>query len=95
MVSVSDAKQEVTITGVKPKDSQEAGDWSHLAGRTKNLFLTKMGLDVGNMPVLLHVRACTGHVRNLDGVVTKTWAKEIVPYPLQVREHVQWLCCER
>lgn len=83
-MAVSDATSAVTPGGVQPHDREEAGQWQALVGRTKNLFLTKMGLEVGSVPVLLQLRACTGFTRNLDGVVSKSWAKELVPYPLQV-----------
>jgi len=55
-----------------------------LAGQTKNMFLTKTGIDIGALPVILDVRVCTGYKREVDGSIRKEYAKELAPYPLQV-----------
>lgn len=57
-----------------------------LSGQTKNMFLTKTGIDIGALPVILDVRVCTGYKREMDGSIRKEYAKELVPYPLQVRD---------
>jgi len=48
------------------KDDADA--WAGLSGRTRNLFLTKQGVETGALPVMLHVKACTGWVA-LGGVL--------------------------
>lgn len=85
IVAVSDARQRVGVDGTAAHAPDAAARWSGLAGTTKNTFLTKMGVDVGPLPVLLDVRVCTRHVRGADGSVRKEYGKDLVPYPLQVR----------
>lgn len=63
-----------------------AAKWQMLSGQTKNMFLTKTGIDIGALPVILDVRVCTGYKREMDGSIRKEYAKELVPYPLQVRD---------
>lgn len=63
-----------------------------LAGQTKNMFLTKTGIDIGALPVVLDVRVCTGYRREVDGSVRKEYAKELAPYPLQVCLGLPHLC---
>eukprot|EP00976_Prorocentrum_cordatum_P053792 1085235-Prorocentrum_minimum.AAC.2 len=42
-----------------------------------------MGVDVGRVDVLLHVRACEGLVRYPNGALLKKWAAEETLHPLQ------------
>jgi hypothetical protein len=73
-----------------------AAKWQMLSGQTKNMFITKTGIDIGALPVILDVRVCTGYKREVDGSIRKEYAKELAPYPLQVRgpaaECAQLLC---
>lgn len=62
-----------------------AAKWQMLSGQTKNMFATKTGIDIGALPVILDVRVCTGYKREVDGSIRKEYAKELAPYPLQVR----------
>ena len=62
------------------------------------MFLTKTGIDIGALPVILDVRLCTGYKREVDGSIRKEYAKELAPYPLQVITWVgsgafTWLLC--
>jgi hypothetical protein len=63
-----------------------------LSGQTKNMFLTKTGIDIGALPVLLDVRVCTGYKREVDGSIRKEYAKELAPYPLQVSRPRGFIC---
>jgi len=83
IMAVSDARQRMTVEGVAQHSSEEAAKWQMVAGQTKNMFLTKMGIDIGPLPFMLDVRVCTGHVRAADNTIRKQYAKELVPYPLQ------------
>lgn len=80
---MSDSKQRVGLSGTAQHTPDEAARWQAAAGQTKNAFLTKNGIDIGPLPIMLDVRVCTGHVRAADGSVRKEHAKELVPYPLQ------------
>lgn len=84
IVAVSDSKQRISVGGVTQHSPEEAGKWQMTAGQTKNTFMTKMGIDIGPLPIMLDVRVCTGYKRGADGSITKDHAKELVPYPLQV-----------
>lgn len=82
---MSDKEQSLGIQGLHKFSPEEAGNMSSLAARTRNLFLTKMGLETGPIPVMLHVRPCVGYIRNVDGTVAKKYAQgELAPYPLHV-----------
>jgi hypothetical protein len=60
ILRVSDAGQELSAQGSRQMGKDEADGWSGLSARTRNLFLTKQGVETGPLPVLLHVKACTG-----------------------------------
>lgn len=60
IVGVSDAGAELTARGRRDFGRDDADAWSALAARTRNLFLTKQGVETGALPVLLHVKACKG-----------------------------------
>lgn len=60
IVRVSDAGQEISKQGARQSGKEDADAWSGLAARTRNLFLTKQGVETGPLPVMLHVKACTG-----------------------------------
>jgi len=83
IMAVSDARQRMSVEGVAQHSPEAAGKWQMVAGQTKNMFLTKMGIDIGPLPYMLDVRVCTGHVRAADNSIRKEYAKELVPYPLQ------------
>ncbi|WIA37566.1 hypothetical protein OEZ86_014473 [Tetradesmus obliquus] len=83
IVAVSDAKQRISVSGIEPHSSEGAAKWLSTAGATKNAFMSKMGIDIGPLPILLDVRVCSGYKRGADGAVAKEYGKELVPYPLQ------------
>jgi hypothetical protein len=82
---VSDARQRISVSGIEQHSSEDAAKWQATAGQTKNAFTTKMGIDIGPLPIMLDVRVCSGYKRGADGAVAKEYGKELVPYPLQVR----------
>jgi hypothetical protein len=84
IVAVSDARQRISVSGIEQHGSEEAARWQATAGQTKNAFTTKMGIDIGPLPIMLDVRVCSGYKRGADGSVAKEYGKELVPYPLQV-----------
>lgn len=61
----------------------EADEWHRDAARLTNDHLTKQGLDLGQVTLLLHVRPCEGLVRRLDGTVEKRFGKAEATFPLQ------------
>eukprot|EP00878_Enallax_costatus_P044517 GHUV01053171.1.p1 GENE.GHUV01053171.1~~GHUV01053171.1.p1 ORF type:complete len:158 (-),score=24.21 GHUV01053171.1:253-726(-) len=85
IMAVSDARQRISVEGITQHTPEAASKWQMIAGQTKNMFLTKSGIDIGPLPIMLDVRVCTGYVRGADGAVQKQYAKELAPYPLQVR----------
>lgn len=85
IVGVSDARQRISVEGISQHTPEAASKWQMVAGQTKNMFLTKSGIDIGPLPIVLDVRVCTGYVRGADGPIKKEYAKELAPYPLQVR----------
>lgn len=60
IASVSDAEASLDAGGRRPHSKDDADAWSSLAARTRNMFLTKQGIETGPLPVLLHVKACKG-----------------------------------
>ncbi|KIY96312.1 5'-3' exoribonuclease 1 [Monoraphidium neglectum] len=85
IVRVSDKSQDLSATGARQMPKEEADNWANLSSRTRNVFLTKQGVETGPLPVMLHVKACTGYVRHADGSVVKRYKDEEAPYPLQAR----------
>jgi hypothetical protein len=84
IVAVSDARQRISVSGIEQHSSEAAARWQATAGQIKNAFTTKMGIDIGPLPIMLDVRVCSGYKRGADGSVAKEYGKELVPYPLQV-----------
>jgi hypothetical protein len=84
IVAVSDSRQRISVSGIEQHSSEAAAKWQATAGQTKNAFMTKMGIDIGPLPIMLDVRVCSGYKRGADGSVAKEYGKELVPYPLQV-----------
>lgn len=91
-MAVSDSRQRITVQGISQHTPEEASKWQMVAGQTKNMFLTKSGIDIGPLPIMLDVRVCTGYIRAADGTCRKEYNKELVPYPLQVRS---WFCFQK
>ncbi|MEW5297011.1 MAG: hypothetical protein WDW36_000248 [Sanguina aurantia] len=73
-----------------PHNASEASKWECEASILANSYVTRFGVDVGKVDIVVAVRAVTGFVRHLDGGVQKQYAPEEVLCPLQVaRLHVQ------
>ena len=85
VVSVSDGKMRAGAKGEsRPLSSNEADEWSRQTTQMKNDYVTKQGLELGQLKLLLHVRPCEGLVRQIDGTVEKRFGKTEVSYPLQM-----------
>jgi 5'-3' exoribonuclease 1 len=77
-------KREVARVSHKTHSQQDVSEWKNLAQRRAGEFLTKSGIDVGRVDVLLHVRCCEGLVRYPNGALLKKWSDEETLHPLQV-----------
>ena len=85
VVAVSDGKTRAGVGGeVRPLTPSEAEDWSRQAAQLTNEYLSKHGVELGALQLLLHVRPCEGLVRQIDGTVEKRFGKTEAVYPLQV-----------
>lgn len=58
--------------------------WECEAAILGNSFVTKYGVDVGKVDIVVNVRVVTGFVRHLDGSIQKQYAPDEVQCPLQV-----------
>ncbi len=54
-------------------------------------LLTKHGIDVGKVDLMVGVKVCRGYVRHLDGTVQKQYMEDEVSFPLQVRATETWV----
>ena len=83
--AVTDGKVRAEGSGRwRPLAAEEIDDWKLKATVTLNEMLEKQGLDIGNVTFMLHVRACEGLIRQLDGTVEKRFSKQETAYPLQL-----------
>lgn len=71
---------------VKQHTKDEAGEWRRAAELLGSQYRRKNGVEVGPCNLLLHVRACEGLMRRLDGSVEKRFSQADVTYPLQVSQ---------
>ena len=85
VVAVSDGKLRAEAGGAtRSLTLNEVEEWNNTAHRIKNELMTRQGVEISAVTYLLHVRACEGLVRQLDGTVEKRFAKSEAQYPLQV-----------
>ncbi|KAG2447716.1 hypothetical protein HYH02_007176 [Chlamydomonas schloesseri] len=68
---------------VQKWQQHEAQRWETDAGMLTSTFLTKFGIDVGRVDLVVGVKVCLGYVRHSDGTIEKTYAKEEQQVPLQ------------
>ncbi|KAG2430247.1 hypothetical protein HXX76_010345 [Chlamydomonas incerta] len=68
---------------VQQWQQHEAQRWETDAGMLTSTFLTKFGIDVGRVDLVVGVKVCLGYVRHSDGTIEKTYAKEEQQVPLQ------------
>ena len=89
VVAVSDGSVKVTGGGSTPISAGAGAAWRTAATALSSDLLTKRGIDVGAIDVLLHVRPVDGLVRAVDGSVEKRWSAEelAVPPALALRKN--------
>ncbi|GLC57430.1 hypothetical protein PLESTB_001223500 [Pleodorina starrii] len=73
----------------QPEGQRWETDAVHLA----NTFLTRCGIDVGKVDLVVGVKVCLGYIRHSDGTIEKTYSKDEVQVPLQavIRQRPQQL----
>ena len=81
--AVSDATGEIRTSGFKPYSNFDLQDWYKKRKDFETRMFSKQGLEVGNAPILVHVRVCEGMVRRGDGAIEKRFAKDEMCVPLQ------------
>jgi len=77
---VSDATTSVSSNGSEGRTA----DWDIVVSNMKKEFLSKRGVDLGNVKLMVHVRPLEGLIRQVDGSVEKRFGKETVAFPLQM-----------
>jgi 5'-3' exoribonuclease 1 len=85
VVAVSDGRERAGAAGdVRPLSSSERDEFDRQIMTLNNDYLSKQGLELGQIQLLLHVRPCEGLVRQIDGTIEKRFGKTEAVYPLQV-----------
>lgn len=85
VVAVSDGRERAgSGVEVRPLSSSERDEFDRQIMTLNNDYLSKQGLELGQIRLLLHVRPCEGLVRQVDGTVEKRFGKTEIVYPLQV-----------
>lgn len=83
--AVSDGKVRIEKGSLaKQLQSKDRDAWDLSIANMGKEYITKHGLDVGCINIVLHVRPCEGLVRQLDGSVEKRFSKTECAYPLQM-----------
>ncbi len=77
---VSDASVTVSSNG---SEGRTAG-WDIDVANMKQEYLSKHGVDLGDVKLLIHVRPLEGLIRQIDGSVEKRFGKETKSFPLQL-----------
>ena len=83
VTGVSDATGVVTSKGFAPFTVAELDGWHHAKRLVANHLVSKQGIEVGNSPIMVHVRACEGMLKLADGSVEKQFSKDEQVLPLQ------------
>jgi len=85
VVAVSNGRQRAGAGGeVRSLSSSEKDEFDRQILTLNTDYLSKQGLELAQIRLLLHVRPCEGLVRQVDGTVEKRFGKTEVVYPLQV-----------
>lgn len=77
---VSDAASSVSSNG---NETRTVG-WDIDISNMKHDYLSKHGVDLGDVKLLVHVRPLEGLIRQVDGSVEKRFGKETKAFPLQM-----------
>ncbi|GLI61583.1 hypothetical protein VaNZ11_003999 [Volvox africanus] len=88
VVRVSDRSSQVSYDSkgavkVQCWQMQETQDWAKDAAHLASTYLTRCGMDVGKVDLVVGVKVCLGYIRHGDGTIEKTYSKHEVQVPLQ------------
>ncbi|KAI8112489.1 hypothetical protein M9434_003812 [Picochlorum sp. BPE23] len=77
---VSDPLECISASGNKSTSNK----WDIETASLQNEYMTKYGVDLGKIHLLVHVRPVEGLIRQVDGSIEKRFSKDTHVYPLQM-----------
>jgi len=80
---VEKVADELAIVRANGAEQKSVG-WDIDIINMKNEYLSKCGIDLGDVKLVLHVRPVEGLVRQSGGAIEKRFAKETKPFPIQI-----------
>lgn len=82
--SVVDKVSDASVTVASNGNEGSTLGWDIEIANMKQEYLSKHGVDLGDVKLLIHVRPLEGLIRQIDGSVEKRFGKETKAFPLQM-----------
>lgn len=82
--SIVEKISDAMVTVSSNASENKTNGWEIDVANMKKEYLSKYGVDLGNVRLLIHVRPIEGLIRQVDGSVEKRFGKETKAFPLQM-----------